>query len=180
MASGRFAAASVAEIADEAQLSRAAFYFYFASKDALLAVLVDQAVSTFNERIVTVAASEHLSATAAVRATVDAAAQLWWDHADLLAASVQLGTFMPEVYDRTMANIATVRAPTVTLLQRHGTVPEAADAEQANELVTALILMCERTLFDLMRRNPSAADRDLTAARLAAVWLRAFGIAESS
>ena len=44
-----------------------------------------------------------------------------------------------------MANIAVVREPTVALLRRHGQVPEAHDAEQ---LVTALILMTERTFYD--------------------------------
>ncbi|MDP9027569.1 MAG: TetR/AcrR family transcriptional regulator, partial [Actinomycetota bacterium] len=61
---GRFAGASVSEIAEEAEISRAAFYFYFASKQALLASLIDEAVSEFNARIVDVLDTDDFSAPA--------------------------------------------------------------------------------------------------------------------
>lgn len=73
-----------------------------------------------------------------------------------------------------MANIAVVREPTVALLRRHGQVPEAHDAEQ---LVTALILMTERTFYDLMRGTPTLAQRDALTTRLTRIWQRAFGFA---
>lgn len=73
-----------------------------------------------------------------------------------------------------MANIAVVREPTVALLRRHGQVPEAHDAEQ---LVTALILMTERTFYDLMRGTPTVAQRDALTTRLTRIWQRAFGFA---
>lgn len=178
LATGRFAAASVAELADEADISRANFYFYFSSKQALLASLIDEAVSDFNASILEVLESDDSSApAAAVRATVEAAATLWWDHRTVLLASTELGAAIPEVYERTMQNMAIVRRPTVELLQRHGRVPEASNLDDATRLVMILMLMTERNFVDLVRGNPTVADRDTLTAALTAVWLRAFGLA---
>ncbi|MHC5794808.1 TetR/AcrR family transcriptional regulator [Lacisediminihabitans sp. FW035] len=174
---GTFGDVSVAGIASEAGISRASFYFYFASKQALLASLLDEAVQHFNARIISVVASDRFDSPAdAVRSTVEAAGELWWDHRTVLCASVELGSAMPEVYERTMANLSVVGAPTVALLQRYGTVPEARDTVAAEGLVSVLMLMSERSYFDLMRGDPTPAARDALTERLVTVWLRAFGL----
>ncbi len=178
LAAGRFASASVSEIAEEAEISRAAFYFYFASKQALLASLIDEAVSEFNAEIVAVLDPERFATPAdAVRATVEAAAQLWWEHGTVLLASNELGFAIPEVYERGRQNFAIVRAPTVELLQRDGRVPEAENVEDATRLVMILMLMTERNFLDLMRGEPTVAERDALTHALTTVWLRAFGLA---
>jgi AcrR family transcriptional regulator len=175
--SGQFASASVADIAREAHLSRASFYFYFASKQALLAHVIDAAVQQFNDDIVTTLDPKDTRSPAqALAATVAAAAQLWWNHRTVLVASVELGAAIPEAYERTMQNFAIVRAPTVALLQRDGRVPEAADPDAATRLVTALMLMTERSFFDLMRGTPTISERDELTALLVTIWLRAFGL----
>jgi AcrR family transcriptional regulator len=177
LAKQSFGRASVSEIAREAGLSRASFYFYFASKQALLATLVDDAVRQFNRQIASVVDPEEFSSPAdAVRASVHAAAELWWNHGTVLSASVELGAALPEVYERTMANFAVVRAPSIEILRRHGNVPEAADDDSATALVTALLLMSERNFFHLMRGAPSIAERDALTLTLQQIWLRAFGL----
>jgi len=178
---GTFADVSVAEIAQEAHISRAAFYFYFASKQSLLASLVDQAVTDFNSFIVGVGeANDAVGPAEAIRSTVVAAAQLWWNNSTVLRASVELGAVMPEVYARTIENLEIVRAPTVALLRKYGTVPEARSAEQSAELVRVLTFMAERSLYDLMRGHPTERDRDRLVDQLTTVWLRAFGIDDSA
>jgi len=177
LANGEFGSASISEIAAEAGLSRASFYFYFASKQALLASLLDDAVSQFNGQIASVVESSGIGSPAdAVRATVEAAAELWWEHGIVLRASVELGTVMPEVYERTMANFAVVGAPTVELLRRYGTVHEAHDDDAASALVSALMLMSERNYFHLMRGAPTIAERDSLTTTLQWIWLRSFGL----
>lgn len=179
LATGRFSAASISEIAEEAEISRAAFYFYFASKQALLATLIDEAVADFNDRILAVLDADDFAEPAdAVRATVEAAATLWWDHRTVLLAGAELGSAIPEVYERTMQNMAIVRRPTVELLRRHGRVPEANDPEDATRLVMILMLMTERNFLDLVRGEPTIAERDILTDALTTVWLRAFGLAQ--
>jgi TetR/AcrR family transcriptional regulator, ethionamide resistance regulator len=177
LGAGVFADASVADIAREAQISRASFYFYFASKNALLACVIDTAVQGFNEQIMlTLDPADSRSPAEALAATVAAAGQLWWDHRAVLVASVELGASIPEAYERTKENLAIVAVPTVALLQRHGRVPEASNYESASRLVTALSLMTERSFFDLLRGTPSIAQRNELTELLTTIWLRAFGL----
>ena len=179
LADGTFEEASVADLATEADISRAAFYFYFASKQALLASVVDSAVSQFNAQILAELDPDvDTDPSEALRATVRAAGTLWWDHRAVLEASYDLGTSLPEVYDRSMRNIGVVTAPTVELLLRHSTVREARNREDAEKLVTALVLMSERNFYDLMRRDPTKADLDALIELLSGIWLRAFGFDE--
>ncbi|WP_375387044.1 TetR/AcrR family transcriptional regulator [uncultured Amnibacterium sp.] len=175
---GGFADASVAGLAEAVGISRAAFYFYFASKQALLASVIDRAVEHFNAEIAAVLAPERQQRPAdAVRATIEAAATLWWDHGAVQVAAFELGAAVDEVYQRTMQNFAVVRDPTVALLLRVGTVPEARDVREAERLVMTLILMSERNFYDLMRGAPTPADRDSLVDRLTRIWTRAFGVA---
>lgn len=177
LAEARFNEASVADLAREAGLERASFYFYFASKQALLGAVVTQAVAEFSRRLGTELAAdgEHPPGDL-VAATVRAAADLWWGHRVAMVTSVELGGSVPEVYEQSMRNLALVREPTVELLRRHGKVPEAEDAEEASSLVTALILMSERNFYDLARGNAARADYDALADRLIRIWQRAFGL----
>ena len=177
LVAGTFADASVSALAEAAGISRAGFHFYFASKHAMLASVINRAVEQFNAEIAAVLAPERQQRPGdAVRATIEAAARLWWDHGAVQVAAFELGAALDEVYERTMENFAIVRDPTVALLLRVGTVPEAEDPAEAERLVMALILMSERNFYDLMRGDPSPADRDALVARLTRIWTRAFGV----
>lgn len=177
LAEGRFADVSVAELARKAGLQRESFYFYFASKPALLATVVSTAVADFNRRL-TAGVSENRSRTPAqmVAATVEAAADLWWEHRAAMVAGVELGVTFPDFYDQSMADVAIVRAPTVELLRLHGSVPEAGNPQAADDLITALILMSERNFYDIARREAPRAEYDAMAKLLTRVWQRAFGV----
>ncbi len=106
------------------------------------------------------------------------AADLWWEHRVAMIAGVELSATVPDVCEQGMTNVALVRAPTVELLRRYGRVPEAEDAEEAEHLVTALILMSERNFYDLARRETVRHEYDVLAARLTRIWQGAFGLAD--
>jgi TetR/AcrR family transcriptional regulator, ethionamide resistance regulator len=174
---GGYASASVADLAEAAGISRAAFYFYFASKEALLASVVDRAVQGFNDRIAAVMdVPDGADPAAALRASVEAAGELWWEHSAVLCTSVELGARMPEVYQRTQENLAIVNRPTVAMLRRYGRVPEAEDPEEADALVVDLTLLSERVFFHVMREGPARDELDRAVGRIARIWLRAFGL----
>ncbi|WP_375388458.1 TetR/AcrR family transcriptional regulator [uncultured Amnibacterium sp.] len=177
--SGVFADATIADLAAAAGISRATFYFYFASKEALLASVLDRSVQGFSDRIAgLLGAGRTADAADALTRSVQAAAQLWWDHAPVLVAGFELGARHAAVYERTQSNLAVVLEPTSALLQRVRRVPEAADPERADVLVLALMLMTERSLYHLMRGSPTLDDRRRTTEGLVAIWLRAFGLEE--
>ena len=143
--------------------------------------MTSQAGPAVGERISAVLEPrDDVDGAAALRASVEAAGDLWWNHAPVLLASVDLGTRIPEVYDRTQENLAIVREPTVALLLREGRVPESADPVEADALVLALTHLSERNFYHLMRGEPSREDLVLTVDRLARIWLRAFGLEEPS
>ena len=156
---GTFEQASVTDLARASRDLAGQLLFLLRLKAALLASVIDQAVEQFNAQIAAqLAPAENRPPALLIQAAVEAAADLWWEHRTVLLASVELGAHIPEVYERTMSNVAVVRAPTVALLRCHGRVPEAADQDESERLVTALILMTERNFYDLMRTNPTRAE----------------------
>jgi AcrR family transcriptional regulator len=84
----RFDTLSVAEIISAAAVSRASFYFYFTSKQAVLADLVRQAVSQGHEAAQPWVDAEQ-DPIAAIRSGVSAGARLWRDNAGVLMAIVE-------------------------------------------------------------------------------------------
>ena len=167
LANGRFGDASVAELAAEAGISRATFYFYFSSKQDLLAAAIESAVGELESRLVEPpGASADGPVSDTVRGTVRAAADLWWEHRVVLCASVELGSSMPEVYARNRQSIDRVSELTNELV--------GGDAS-TRPTVTALILMTERSFYDLARDTHPRTAYDELADVLAAIWLRALG-----
>lgn len=182
LATGRFTSASVAELAAEAGISRAAFYFYFASKQDLLGAVIAAALAGFERRL-----TGQLDAgsgvpgggpAALVAGTVRAATDLWWEHRVVLMASVELGADLPEVYDRNMATIADVGRVTVSLLGAASADGSSSGSDTVHRTVRALILMTERNFYDLARRSASRVEYDELCDLLTTIWLRALGLAE--
>jgi TetR/AcrR family transcriptional regulator, ethionamide resistance regulator len=174
--SGDFASVSVADLAERADISRATFYFYFASKQALLGAVVARAVHDLEQRLIDQSDPQAGTPAERVTRTVQAAADLWHEHRAVLLASVELGTTMPEVYDRGMSSIAAVADLTLGVLRAAGHEAATVEPERTEQLVTALVLMSERNFYDLARTSTVRADYQRLAAVLALIWLRALGL----
>ena len=176
--SGTFAQAQVSDLAREAGLSRASFYFYFASKQALLSEVIAAAVSDFRHLLgEQLEGADGRSPAELVTGTVLAAVDLWWEHRQVMVSSVELGGELPEVYDRTMETIADVGARTISLLRKAGHFEKPSDEALTARTVTALIMMTERNFYDLARHSSDRLAYDELGALLTAIWLRALGIA---
>jgi TetR/AcrR family transcriptional regulator, ethionamide resistance regulator len=172
-----FEKATIAELAAEAGISRATFYFYFASKQDLLAAVIESAVAGLEVRLADQQASAGESAGVGdiVAGTVRAAADLWWEHRVVLLASVELGSALPEVYARNRASITQVSVLTRELLEKAGHCVDKSESIQ--QLVTALVLMTERNFYDLARGDPPRTAYDDLTKVLVTVWIRALGVA---
>ena len=180
LTSGGFGDASVSDLAREAGLSRASFYFYFASKQALLSAVIADAISDFRDllRDQLVGAAER-SPGELISGTVAAAVDLWWEHRQVMVSSVELGCELPQVYDRTMATIEDVGARTMSLLREAGYFADVEHEAATADMVTALILMTERNFYDLARHCTSRPAYDELGARLTTIWLRALEVPRS-
>ena len=173
---GDFAAASVAELARAAGVSRPTFYFYFASKDALLASAVDVAHNAIADRLE--AALLAVGAPAdRLQSAICAAADAWWEHRAVMAAAMELAHRVPELGVRMRAAMDGVNALCAQLLLAHGTVPEGRDPAAATALVATLALLNERVFSHEVASARRRADLRPAEARLLAVWTRTLGIA---
>ena len=182
LASGSFEAASIAEIGAQAGISRPTFYFYFASKQALLAQLISHTLEELGGRIGGALRDDGADPRATIADALRATAAVWREHRDVMCAAVELSPSVPEIaalWDETVE--ATVELG-VRLLVEHGEVPEARDHGAARELVRTLAWSTERNFYNLMRgaagRRSRPSETDALVARLTAVWLRTTGIAE--
>lgn len=179
LASHQFAEAQISDLAREAGLSRASFYFYFASKQALLSAVIADALSGFRQLLGDqLEGAELRSPAELIAGTVRAATDLWWEHQVVLVASVELGAELHDVYDRNMGTIADMGDRTVSLLRKAGHFRDLTHEREAAELVTALILMTERNFYDLARRSAAREEFDEWRAILTTIWLRALESAE--
>lgn len=174
--SGGFESASVAELASAADLSRASFYFYFASKQALLSAVIAAAVADFEGRLADqLAGAQGRSPAEVIADTVRGAADLWWHNRAVLVASVELGSTIPEVHERNMETIAAVGDTTVSLLESSGHITTGVERETTRTMVLALILMTERNFYELARASAPRTAYDEQCMLLTTIWQRALG-----
>jgi AcrR family transcriptional regulator len=172
---GSFASASVAELAAAAGVSRPTFYFYFASKEALLASVIDTAHAEIAERLIT-ALDQPAPPADRLAATIRAGADAWWEHRAAMSAAMQLAQRVPELGERMRASMREVNERCTDLLTAHGTVPERHDRTAARNLVETLALMNERVFSHEVPRARSRHQLAPVEERLLLIWTRTMGI----
>ena len=178
LAEGVFDETSVAALALRAGLSRPTFYFYFASKEALLASVIDEA----HEQIAAclgVALLDHSRGPCERLAmAIAAAGDAWWRHRGVMSAAMRLAGSMPELDHRMQAAMADVNQLCTELLMQHGSVPERHDRRAAQALIATLALLNQRTFADAARSARRRGDMRPHEARLLTIWTRTLGLPE--
>jgi AcrR family transcriptional regulator len=171
---GNFSAASLSQIASEAGVSRPGFYFYFASKEALLSTLIVRTLDTLVGSMARPTAGEAADPVAALRVGLRTAADLWHDHRAVLMAASELGTGDPAMFERMIATQRALIAPTSELLGRGSRVHSAAHARALAEMFT---WMAERNFYVLSRERPSRRRLRARADAMLDVWVTTAGLA---
>ena len=173
---GNFEEASISEIAAAADISRPTFYFYFASKQALLARLIQSRV----DQLIALhwPAMGHRQDTPAddLRRTLHDVADMWIEHGVVFRTAAELSGSAPEVFDRIVAVIEAVVDNRAELLVEAGSTPEVADLATARETARTLLWMSERNFYVLSRRHGSEEEFHALAERLYRIWARVAGV----
>ena len=177
LAQGRFDDASVGELAAAAGVSRPTFYFYFASKDALMASLVDTTHADIASRLQDALRGTG-TPTQRLAAAIHAGADAWWLHRAVMATAIELRHRVPELGARMRASMSDVDQTCTAILIEHGTVPEREDPPAAAALVETLALLNERVLASEVATARRRAELRSAERRLLTVWLRTFGLPE--
>ena len=168
-----FESTSIAEIAAAADITRSAFYFYFASKQALLERLIETTLAELIDRRLSDLDTGEAPPAERLRRLLHGVAEMWVEHGVVLSAAAELAASVPALFDRIAGVIASgVETLTPVLAEHDGNT----DPVRTRETVSALLWMGERTFYVLARSNPSPEEHHALADRLLVIWVRAVGI----
>jgi len=180
LATRRFADLSVADILAEAGVSRASFYFYFASKYELLSAVSERAVDEVYAVTQTwLHRAEDEPPLDALRAAMQGAVTRWAAHGPVLRAIVESAASAPEIdaqWKRLMTRFTAAAAEQIERERAAGVAPAGMDARALGTLLT---WMTERALYLMVSGGePEFADADALVDTMAGVWWRAIYGAE--
>lgn len=172
----RLADLSVADVIAEAGVSRASFYFYFASKYDLLAAVSARAVDevygvaqTWLER------GEHEPPRAALESAMRGAVGGWRRHGPVLRAIVEASPSSPAIdatWRTLISRFIDGAAEQIERERAGGLAP--ASAGDARTLAATLTWMTERSLYLLVSGGePRFADEQRLVETLTSVWWQA-------
>ncbi|MEU5784941.1 TetR/AcrR family transcriptional regulator [Micromonospora lupini] len=167
---------SVAEIIAAAGVSRASFYFYFAGKQAALAELVRRAVGAGHE-----AAQPWVQGTSgpheALRAGVDAGADLWLANAAVLRAIVESWASDPQLRELWLTQMGTFTDAAVTRIEAERRADPAVrarlDGVDVYALAASLTWAGERLYYLAACGVPPFDDRNRLVDTLTHLWVSA-------
>lgn len=160
-------AMTVESIATAAGLTRGALYFYFRSKNDVLAALVQRVTTELSSAIATRRIAAPDSASSALYSAIDLTRDMWDRHGAVMQAAVELSPLVDSIgYLWAAARDETARHVAVIL-------EDAADDGGADlhATVRALVAMTERVFYDAHRTN---SDLDGSAAVVEVIWSKTF------
>jgi TetR/AcrR family transcriptional regulator, ethionamide resistance regulator len=164
---------SVDDLARGAGISRPTFYFYFASKDAVVLALLDRVVAEARELRAAALAGTADDPRAGWRAALVAVRDTFRAHRALTAAATQLlagSAEVRELWAQVMEGFVAETAAAIEAERARGAAP---GGPPARDLAVALNWMNERVIqVTLGGHRPAVAEDDLIDVLLA-VWLRA-------
>lgn len=174
---GLFESTPLAELAEASGISRPGFYFYFASKEALLSTLIVRTLDMLVERLPPATAAHNADPVQALREALHGAADVWCDHRAVLMAATELGSHDETVFERIVKAHSTLIAPTSTLLLRGRHVSSDQEARALAEMFT---WMAERNFYVCSRGRPPRTKLYAVANRMLRVWVLAAGLEAGS
>jgi len=171
----RLADLTVADVLTEAGVSRASFYFYFASKHDLVIALAEQIIGEVEQAATPWLERSDLEPEPALRAAMRGLLGVWEGHGAVLRAIAESWHASPELGDLWGGFVGRFVAQAREQVQREraaGLAPQ--DGPDAAALAAALIWMNERALYLWSTgAEPALADADAVVDTLAAIWMGA-------
>jgi AcrR family transcriptional regulator len=168
---------SVDDLARGAGISRPTFYFYFASKEAVVLALLDRLVEEARSGIELAMLPSDPSRV--IRQGVSAVYETFRAHRPLVLAAIglrQTSAEVGELWSRVMEAFVAETAEAITAERERGAAP---DGPPARELAVALNLMNERVLQSALEGQEPSIDGDGVVDTLTTAWLRVIYAAEA-
>lgn len=166
---------TVRELAREAGVSRASFYFYFESKRAVVAALLESVLDEIYEASKPWLERSDTAPGDALRQAAAGSLELWRRRGAVLRAAAETTRTSPEIGELWRGHIERFIDAAAAQIERDraaGVAPP--DGLDSNALAAALIWMNERTFYVMTSvGEPALSDDPQLAETLAAIWLRA-------
>jgi len=175
---GSFHDTPISSIASEAGLSRPGFYFYFASKDELLAELVARTLARSLERWSEVIDGPIVDPEETVYSVVQRSAEMWEDRPLVLSAAVELFSRVPTIREQWLQAIVDAREPLADLIVKLTRLPENRDPARARDLAESLIWMFERSFYVATFQGAGRNDYQALTKTITNAWVGAMGLRE--
>jgi len=163
---------AVADILKEAEVSRATFYFYFESKHAILAALLERIVDDLHGATLPYFERGETPPEQALRDAHRGLLALWREHAVVMRASLENWQAVPELRDAWGAIIARFTAAAAAQIKRDREASVAQPGPDAARLAGALIAMNERCVYYAVANGDPDDDAALVDT-LTYVWMAA-------
>ncbi len=163
---------SVDDLAKGAGISRPTFYFYFASKDAVLLTLFDRVIAEADSALDRLAAELSTDAVGLGRAAIRAFFDTFGSHRAVTLAvggAKTTNADMRALWAKFMQKWIGVTASVIEAERARGAAPVTIPAA---DLAAALNLMNERAMFASLAAEPAGAD-DNVVETLSHIWLNA-------
>jgi len=171
LADRRFETLSVADILSAAGVARGSFYFYFASKHAVLADLVRRTVASAHRAAGTWAGDESGAPDQALRRGTAEGSRLWREHSPVLRAIVENWQSDPELaalWTEVMDGFTVVAAERIQADRAAGLAPDRDDDPRV--LASVLCWMSERAWYLAAIGHSAFTDEARLADALSQVW----------
>jgi TetR/AcrR family transcriptional regulator, ethionamide resistance regulator len=152
-------------------ITRGAFYFYFASKNAVLTALIERTVATLRTEIEAADASG--DPAPALRRSIDQTRDMWRDHGSVMRAAVELAPTVAAISESWHSAVTAIRDTTRAIAERAG-LADGDGPTDARAVTTALVWMTERAFYQASKTGASLDD---TAATLTHLWLNTLSLA---
>lgn len=150
-------AMTVASIASAAGLTRGALYFYYRSKNDVLAALVGRVVVELNDAIGSRTRAVPDSVRDAVESAIDLTRDLWLRHSAVMRAAVELSPSVPVIAHLWNGARATAARSIEDILLTDDNRDEV-DGAETSVIVRALVALTERSFYDASVRDKSLDD----------------------
>jgi AcrR family transcriptional regulator len=162
---------SVDDLARGAGISRPTFYFYFASKEAVLLALLDRLVEEAREGVAIAFLAD--DPPRVLREGITAIRDTFRDHRAVALAAAEARAGSPavrELWARVMETFVSETTDAIEAERERGAAPQGVPAR---ELATALNWMNERVLHATFEGEQPSVGEDAVLDTLVQVWLRA-------
>ncbi|MFF4052778.1 TetR/AcrR family transcriptional regulator [Streptomyces chartreusis] len=163
-----FEAMTVADIAEGAGISRGSLYFYFRSKQDVVAGLVARTVAGLQRKSQD-AAHDPAEPREAIETVMARTRNLWQEHGVVMRAATDLNRSVPEV-GALWSHTAEVFIEAITRILHRAGVPGGDGPHAAGSLARALCWMIERTFYHASQAGDDELER--ASATCLEIWLR--------